>query len=483
MEERPPKIFISYSWTSPEHQERVLDIAKELRGSGVDVVLDKWDLREGQDAHAFMEQMVVSDEVKKVAILCDQQYVDRANERKGGVGTETQILTPELYAKTDQTKFVAVPLERDSSERPVVPAFYGSRVYIDLSDPSSYSENFEQLLRWIFDEPLHRKPEIGKRPSFVDSEEHITTGTALLSRKVIQNVKEVRSSAIGDIDEYLRVFRDGVSGFSTDPSDGADDFDEVVSDRIAEFQVFRDEFFEVLDCISRFMYHPRVGALLHQFFEALIPHLDAPEAISRYHKWDFDALRFIVHELFLGTLATSLTHERLDLAGSLLSERYYIHSGQHHCDSSMVSFSVFRKCMKSLEHRNQRLNLRRLSVRADLLINRTESGPVTREALIQADFVAWVRDAMESLLSNGRGAWWPETGVFSCNRHRPFELFAKAESERRLYDLLPLLGISSKDDLSKLIEASQDPNFGPRWEFHRLPVTDLINFEGLGTRQ
>jgi hypothetical protein len=41
------KAFISYSWSSQEHQQWVLDLASQLRESGVDVTIDKWDLREG----------------------------------------------------------------------------------------------------------------------------------------------------------------------------------------------------------------------------------------------------------------------------------------------------------------------------------------------------------------------------------------------------------------------------------------------------
>ncbi|MGB7600291.1 MAG: SEFIR domain-containing protein [Candidatus Sulfotelmatobacter sp.] len=52
-----PKLFMSYSWTTPDHESWVLRLATELRESGIEVILDKWDLREGHDAHAFMEKM------------------------------------------------------------------------------------------------------------------------------------------------------------------------------------------------------------------------------------------------------------------------------------------------------------------------------------------------------------------------------------------------------------------------------------------
>ena len=60
------KAFISYSWTSQAHEEWVIGLATGLQESGVDVILDKWDLREGADKYTFMEKMVTDPSVKKV---------------------------------------------------------------------------------------------------------------------------------------------------------------------------------------------------------------------------------------------------------------------------------------------------------------------------------------------------------------------------------------------------------------------------------
>ena len=128
-----PKLFISYSWTSEDHERWVIALATSLREAGVDVVLDKWDLREGQDAHHFMEQMVSNPAITKVAMICDHKYAEKANDRAGGVGAETQIISPEIYAKQDQIKFVAVLSERDVEGKPFLPVYYKSRIYIDLS--------------------------------------------------------------------------------------------------------------------------------------------------------------------------------------------------------------------------------------------------------------------------------------------------------------------------------------------------------------
>jgi len=142
-----PKLFISYSWSTPDHEQWVLDLATELCEAGVDVILDKWDLKEGQDAITFMEQMVTAPDIKKVAIICDKLYAEKSNIRSGGVGTETQIISREVYENQSQVKFVAVISEKDEDGNPFLPVYYKSRIYIDLSDSSTYAENFERLVR------------------------------------------------------------------------------------------------------------------------------------------------------------------------------------------------------------------------------------------------------------------------------------------------------------------------------------------------
>jgi len=66
------------------------------------VVLDKWDLKEGQDADKFMEQMVSDPEINKVLLIFDEAYATKANKRKGGVGTEAQIISRKVYEQQDE---------------------------------------------------------------------------------------------------------------------------------------------------------------------------------------------------------------------------------------------------------------------------------------------------------------------------------------------------------------------------------------------
>lgn len=121
MEDKIPKIFISYSWVV---SERVLELAERLVANGVDVVLDKWDLKEGQDKYAFMEQCVVNTGIDKVLLICDKSYCDKANSRAGGVGDETVIISPEIYNQVNQEKFLPIIFEVDEYNKPLYTSLY-----------------------------------------------------------------------------------------------------------------------------------------------------------------------------------------------------------------------------------------------------------------------------------------------------------------------------------------------------------------------
>jgi len=69
----PPKVFISYSWTSPGHQNQIREWAERLMQDGVDIVLDVFDLKEGQDKYTFMEKMITDPSVTHAALKVQVQ--------------------------------------------------------------------------------------------------------------------------------------------------------------------------------------------------------------------------------------------------------------------------------------------------------------------------------------------------------------------------------------------------------------------------
>jgi len=475
-----PKVFISYSWSSPNHEEWVIDFATRLRESGADVILDKWDLREGHDAIAFMEKMVTDPEIKKVIIICDRVYAEKADRREGGVGTETQIISKEIYEKVQQDKFVAVIVEKDEQGKPYLPAYYSSRIYIDLSQPDKYIENFERLLRWIYDQPLYTKPELGQKPSFLSESGSISLGTTLSFNRAIDAIKNEKGYAAGALNEYFEVFAQNLEKFRIKDYEG--EFDEVVIKNIEAFLPYRNEAIQVFLVLAR--YNPKEEFIegLHRFFESLIPYMFRPKDVTAWNKWDFDNFRFLIHELFLYAISILLKFERFQQAAMLLRQGYYVPGISDYGRNVMVFFHVFRQYMRSLEYRNERLKLRRLSLRADLLKDRASYTEIDFRYLMQADFVLFMRAELywEGKLSE---TWWPETLLYLDLFPGPFEIFARAESSRYFEKIKCLFDIDTPKDFYKILEEYRSEKRKlPRWEFNSLNPESLLNFGKLATR-
>jgi len=473
-----PKLFVSYSWSTPDHQQWVIDLATELRQSGVEVILDKWDLREGHDAAVFMEKMVTDAAITKVMIVSDRAYAAKADDRKGGVGTETQIISREVYERTSQEKFVLVVAERDSDGKPYLPTYYKSRIYIDLSESDKYSENFERLLRWVFDKPLYVKPELGAPPSFLADSSTTTLGTSVLAKRAIDAIKNDKGYARGTVDEYLSTYSRNLERFRITEKVG--ELDDQILAAIEAFTPSRDELLQVIGALIQYGSHGSANTL-HRFIESLLPYYSRPEQQTSWNKHEFDHFKYIVHELFLYSLALFVRHEDYDAANYLLTTPYYLDHNAGRGRGTSVSFTSIREYLESLAHRNKRLNLRRLSLRADLLEKHSKSSGIPFRYVMQADFICFMRAELTE--ANDDDRWWPETLLKAERHYGAFEVFARAASKAYLAKVLPMLGIAEVKALKdKLRSYAADQRSIPRWDCNSVNPGALLGIDQLGTK-
>jgi len=470
----PPKLFISYSWSDSTHEQWVVDLATELRESGVDVILDKWELKEGHDPIVFMEKMVNDPDIKKVAIITDEIYVKKADDRAGGVGTETQIISKEVYENQEQDKFVAVVSQKDEKGKPYLPTYYKSRIYIDLSEPDNYGANFEKLLRWIFDKPLYIKPEIGKVPSFLEGKESIALGTTASFKRAVDALKNNKASTAGAIEEYLGIFSKNLEKFRIENPE--EEFDDAVINNIENFIPYRNELIQLFVSINQYAPSDKNIQIIHKFFESIILYMKRPENITTYRDWDFDNFKFIAHELFLYAIGIFIRFENFNQANFLLEQKYYLPENSDYGRDVMMGFSVFRNHMESLEHRKTRLKLNRISLRADLLKNRCTGVGIEFRHLMQADFVLFMRGAIDA------ESWFPETLMWLGDYHSTLEIFARSISKKYFEQAKVLLGIDKPSDLKELLLSYQENKRNlPMWDFESFNPAVLLGYEKLAT--
>jgi hypothetical protein len=474
-----PKLFISYSWSNPTHEQWVIELANELTESGIHVILDKWDLKEGHDSVAFMEKMVTDAEISKVAIVCDEVYALKADGRSGGVGTETQIISREVYENQDQGKFVAIIPGKDDQGKPFLPTYYKSRIYIDLSEPDNYADNFEKLLRWVYDKPLYIRPGIGKRPSFLEESEGISLGTTATHKRAISAIKENKPFLSGALDEYLTTFVSNLEKFRITDKDG--EFDDQVIDNLERFIPYRNEAISLFIALAQYAPTEEVILKLHRFFESLIPYMNKPENVNSWSEWDFDNFKFIAQELFLYLIAILIKHEKFSEVNLLLNQEYYVPDQSGYGKDAMVGYDALQVHLRSLDYRNTRLKLNRVSLHADLLEQRSKHSGIGFRYLMQADFVLFMRGEIQQSTFYSR--WVPVTLVHVGWFHSALEVFARSSSKSYFEKSKCILGIDKPSDLSELMEVYKtNPNTLPKWNFDSFNPLVLLGYEQLATK-
>jgi hypothetical protein len=475
-----PKAFISYSWTSPEHENWVKSLAERLVSDGIDVILDKWELREGQDKYAFMERMVTDETVTKVLAICDKQYAEKADKRKGGVGTESQIISKEVYEKVDQKKFIAIVTGYDEKGKAYVPTYFASRIFIDMTTEEKLYENYDRLLRAIFDKPLDVKPSLGTPPSYLfeDAGRASKTAHKLISLK--RAVLDGKSSVPGLIADYLKSYSAALEDYRINGKVTAD-YDEQVISSIEKFIPYRDEFIDFITFISIYRDDDRTYQEIFEFFQDLLKYIHPPESTGQRHEYWFDNYRFILFELFLYHITILIKNQRFEQVNIFLSQGYFDAYRAKRGEGTMFTYGIFDQYPKSIEElRKQRLKLRYYYVTADLLQKRAHNKELNFDALIETDFILFLR----SVLNPPKSYWnnWNARTAAHAERHFVFEIFAKAASRRYFNNLKILLNVSSKEDLEAKYKAVAEYGRINKGEhMSSLHVDSLINIENLDT--
>ena len=482
--EAQKKAFISYSWTTLDHEKWVKDLAEQLVSSGVDVMLDKWDLRDGHDSISFMERMVNDSTISKVIIICDKAYAEKANNRSAGVGTETSIISAEIYSKQSQDKFVAVLPERDLNGNPFLPTYYKSRIYIDLSASEKYVEGFDRLLRWIYNKPLDVKPALGRPPSFILDSNAPDIGTSIASKRVIDALRNDKAFAKGAFDEYLKGFSENLERFRIASNGNNVDFDDCVVKSIEDFTPARDEFVQVITVLAQYADLNLYVKYINKFFEGLVSYFYAPKEVSQWSELDFDNYKFIVHELYLYTVAIFIREESFSAAAKLFSATFVVMHEKQYGSESITDFSVFEKYVKSLDIRNKRLELRRISLHADLLKTRATVSGVDFKYLMQADFVCYVRYGLNSQSDSIYTSYWrPVTLAFATRQYSSFEIFARSVSRSYFLNVLEMFGCADYAEfLRKYQVFSTKSSFSLRYDYQTLEIPTLIGLHELAKR-
>ena len=155
-----PRVFISYSHDTVEHQERVLSFADRLRADGIDAEIDQYNAAPPEGWPLWCEQQIEAADF--VLMICTETYYRRVSgdeERGKGLGVvwEARIIRQLLYdAGAVRSKFVPALFSDASPEQIPTPIKGWTRYVLDTSD------GYEELYRRLTGQPRLLRPTLGK---------------------------------------------------------------------------------------------------------------------------------------------------------------------------------------------------------------------------------------------------------------------------------------------------------------------------------
>lgn len=462
MAEQSPKAFISYSWSSPQHQLRVKSWADRLIADGIDVTLDIYDLKEGHDKFAFMERMVTDETVSHVLVICDKSYSSKADARKAGVGTESQIISKEVYEKVAQSKFIPIACEFETDGSPFLPIFLKSRIWIDFSSDEAVSENWEQLIRVLYGKPLHVKPKLGSAPAFLsdDSSAPVSpaaTKYAALKQAILHSKPALRSFRSEFIDacvEFIDSLR--IRKQPNIPKLG----EQILAD-CGKLRPIRN-------LIVDWVLFESSANSTSEFCDSLIGLLERlremkarPEEINSWNDEWFGAHSLFVYETFLYMIAALIKVGRDDVLHDVFTTHYLLPKREWHGDQRFDTFDCFYGSSGALGSAINPEGQRYNSPGAELIKRQSDRSDLPFSALIEAELLVFM---MALITPNAR--WYPGT-LHYANYSVSFPLFIRGAQRKGFKRFATITGVDDAERLRTLVKEGHQRMGAGRWSEFR----------------
>lgn len=440
------KVFVSYCWSSPEHVDWVLSLSRRLVQDGVDVVLDKWDLKTGHDKFSFMEKSVHDKDIDKVLIILDNEYTKKANDRSGGVGTETMIISAKVYESVTQEKFIPIVAQRDDEGEVPIPVYLNGRIYIDLSLEDRFESEYEKLLREVYGRPSEAKPKLGTAPRYLFEETSMSFKTTNLLKgfdaQMSKNPDRVNSLVRDFLDEFVANLND--FRLKSIPNTYLE-FGELLVNNLASYLPLRNDYVIFIDKIAKGGWSVDYDIIL-RYFEKLPRLLQPEEGVSQWKSSQFDNFKFIIDELWLYTVAIALKRENYQMLEELLHTKFFPEE-QSISQRGPSSFDIFYHYTDSLDQfYNKHNNANYASCQAELLVKRIPEG-ITKSEFVEADLLCHYIGQLHGI------DWFPKTYLYK-DEYSGFGFFNRLVSKRYFEKVKGVLGFDSIDAFHKKAEES-----------------------------
>ncbi|MEP6872575.1 MAG: CHAT domain-containing protein [Anaerolineaceae bacterium] len=151
-----PRVYISYSWDSVAHKQRVLELSNALRGDGIETHLDQYEVGPPSWKQWQRQQIDAGD---FVLMVCTEEYRRwLENEPGRGAHTDGELIRERLAADPDHGWLVSLGFGIYRENRAAIPAFVGDADYYNVA----HHDGYQRLLARLLGQPLVVAPPVSR---------------------------------------------------------------------------------------------------------------------------------------------------------------------------------------------------------------------------------------------------------------------------------------------------------------------------------
>ena len=402
----------------------------------------------------------------------------RSRVRDGGVGTETQIISPEIYNKVIQEKFLPVIFERGIKGEIPKPQYLKTMLHFDLTQEEKYDLEYRRLVKRLYGIEIVEKPELGKKPSWLDERSTIPTKT----RSGYEGLKQQKSDSVkkDEFKNFLLAIKEKIVDFTKDEFGDNISAEEYIS-LYDDTRSYRDEFLYLL---KYSIYIPESYKIIASVLEEICV------GVKNKNGYEGEVMRTLLHELFIYVVAYYLKNKDYNALSYILSKTYFVGKYGYSQDQS---FDAFYDNNTNLDRAvSQKDNKQYYSGTANYWINNINVEICNKNEFVFADIFCYnAAIFVENYTSSW--FWFPLTYVYGKLEYgnSPFNQFVvRLKSKEHLQEVAKIMGFSNTEEFKKkYIEIETEMQKGNFREyrynsaFETAPVIcQYIKSEELGSR-
>ena len=191
------EVFVTYSWDSEEHSNKVIAFTDYLRRNGFYAEIDRMLIQE-ESSIDFKEMMHrAMTNYEKVIIVLSEGYKKKAENFEGGVGTEYSLILSDFEAH--KNKYILISFEGFGDK--IKPLFFRNKEIINLEEytTSNTDKLFRKLMNskeFSFSPVSNNKPSLESKPI-----------TALFQNSENKSVEYLEYNQISDLLDFSNTIK------------------------------------------------------------------------------------------------------------------------------------------------------------------------------------------------------------------------------------------------------------------------------------